>query len=314
MTVYILIVGFVLLVKGADYFVDGAAAIAHRLHVPGFIIGMTVVAMGTSAPECAVTITASLRGSNAMAISNVIGSNVFNLLVVCGVCALFSPLVIKKSTLKKEFPVSIAAEILLLVFGTTGLIVGHAEGAALLIAFAAFLIWMISDAKRAMKSGLELETEEIKSLSGARCAFCVIGGAAAIVGGGQMVVNSAESIALALGMSETLVGLTICSIGTSLPELVTSVVAAKKNQAAMALGNVIGSNIFNVLLVGGLSTAISPIAITKNNIIDLAAVIGISIYIMLLVRKEQKLKRAGGISMLVLYAVYMVYICVRDAA
>ncbi len=129
-----------------------------------------------------------------------------------------------------------------------------------------------------------------------------------------MVVNSAESIALALGMSETLVGLTICSIGTSLPELVTSVVAAKKNQAAMALGNVIGSNIFNVLLVGGLSTAISPIAITKNNIIDLAAVIGISIYIMLLVRKEQKLKRAGGISMLVLYAVYMVYICVRDAA
>jgi len=308
----ILVVGFVLLIKGADFFVDGAASVAQKLKVPGFIIGMTVVAMGTSAPECAVSITASVRGSNAMAISNVIGSNVFNLLVVCGMCALFSPLVIKKNTLKKEFPFSILAAVVLLVFGAVGMSVNHVEGIILLVVFVIFLIWMVLSAVKAMRAGHEESSDEIKELSNLRCVLYVVGGIAAIVIGGQMVVNSAETIALRFGMSETLVGLTICSIGTSLPELVTSIVAARKNQADMALGNVIGSNIFNVLLVGGLATAISPIAVTQNNLIDLVFLIAISAYMLLLVWNRQELRRGGGISMLVIYAAYMVYICLRD--
>ncbi len=297
----LLVVGFVALVWGADFFVDGAAAFAHKLNVPSFIIGMTVVAMGTSAPECAVTITASLRGSNGMAISNVIGSNAFNLLVVCGACALFTPLVIKKSTLKREFPFSILAEVVLLVMGTLGLMVGHIEGIILLAIFVGFLVWMIRSAKKAMSSGETVETEEIKEMSNVACFFSIVGGAAAIVIGGQLVVNCAETIALTFGMSETLVGLTICSIGTSLPELVTSIVAARKNQAEMALGNVIGSNIFNVLLVAGIATAISPIVITQNNLIDLIFVIAVSLYIMALVWRKQELRRGGGISLLAIY-------------
>ncbi len=307
-----LIVGFVLLVGGANYFVDGAAALAQKFHIPGFIIGMTVVAMGTSAPECAVTITASLRGSNGMAISNVIGSNVFNLLVVCGVCAVITPLAIKKSSLKREFPVSILAEAILLVMGFTGLMVGHVEGIILLAAFVVFLVWTVQSARKAMRAGEAVETEEIKEMKNGICALCIIAGAAAIVIGGQFVVDCAETIALTFGMSETLVGLTICSIGTSLPELVTSIIAARKKQADMALGNVIGSNIFNVLLVAGLATSISPIVVTRNNLIDLIFVIAITVYIMALVWRRQELRRGGGISMLAIYAAYMVYICMRD--
>ncbi|MCD8218452.1 MAG: calcium/sodium antiporter [Clostridiales bacterium] len=309
----VLVAGFVLLVKGADFFVDGAAAFAQKLKVPGFIIGMTVVAMGTSAPECAVSITASLRGSNGMAISNVIGSNVFNLLVVCGVCSLFMPLAIEKKTLKREFPFSLFAAVLLLALGAVGMTVGHVDGAVMLGIFVVFLFWMVMSARKAMRAGEEEpESEEIRELSGLRCVIYMAGGVAAIVVGGQLVVNSAETIALGFGMSETLVGLTICSIGTSLPELVTSVVASRKNQAGMALGNVIGSNIFNILLVGGLASAISPIAVTTNNLIDLIFLIAISVYIMLLVWKKQELRRGGGVSMLAIYAFYMVYICVRD--
>lgn len=312
MAYIVLVVGFVLSVKGADFFVEGAAAAAKKLMVPVFIIGMTVVAMGTSAPECAVTITASVKGSNGMAISNVIGSNIFNLMVVCGACALFSSLAIKKDTLKKEFPFSIAAAAVLFIMGIIGGAAGHLDGIILMIIFVFFLIWMVSSAKKAMREGKEVEAGDVQELATWRCIIYIAGGLVAIVLGGQMVVNSAETIALRFGMSENLVGLTICSIGTSLPELVTSVVAARKNQASMALGNVIGSNIFNILLVGGLASAISPIAITTDNLIDLIILIVLSFYIMLLVWRKQMLSRIGGISMLGIYAAYMVYICLRD--
>lgn len=313
-SVIVLVIGFVLLVKGADFFVEGSGSLAKRFHVPVFIIGMTIVAMGTSAPECAVSISASLRGSNGMAISNVIGSNIFNLLVVCGMCALFQPLVIKKETLKKEFPFSVLAAVILGVMGLIGMTVGHLDGIILGVIFVLFLVWMVRSAKKTMQSGgdVDAEAEEIKDLPMWKCLLFIGIGLVAIVIGGQMVVNSAETIARGLGLSETLIGLTICSIGTSLPELVTSVVAAKKNQAGMALGNVIGSNIFNILLVGGVASAISPIAVTMNNLIDIVLLIVISLYIMLLVWKKQLLTRVGGVSMLAIYAVYMVYICVRE--
>ena len=306
------IIGFVLLVKGADFFVEGSGSVAKKFNIPVFIIGMTIVAMGTSAPECAVSISASLRGINGMAISNVIGSNIFNLLVVCGVCALFQPLVIKKETLKKEFPFSVLVAVIIGVMGLAGMMVGHMDGIILVVIFALFLYWMVSSAKKSMQAGEDVEAEEIKDLPIWKCLVFIGGGLVAIVIGGQMVVNCSETIARGFGLSETLIGLTICSIGTSLPELVTSVVAAKKNQAGMALGNVIGSNIFNILLVGGLASAISPIAMNMNNLIDIVILVIVSLYIMALVWKKQLLTRAGGVSMLAVYAAYMVYICVRE--
>lgn len=306
-----LIVGFALLVKGADFFVEGSASVAKKFNVPVFIIGMTIVAMGTSAPECAVSISASLKGSNGMAISNVIGSNIFNLMVVCGVCALFSPLAIKKETLKREFPFSILVAAVLGVMGLIGMVVGHLDGLILVVIFVFFLFWMVQSAIKSIKAGIQVEAEEIRDMPLWKCLIFIGCGLVAIVLGGQAVVNSAETIALRFGLSETLVGLTVCSIGTSLPELVTSVVAARKNQAGMALGNVIGSNIFNILLVGGLASAISPIVVTMENLIDIVILIVMSLYIMLLVWKKQKLTRTGGISMLAVYVVYMVYICIR---
>ena len=307
-----LVIGFVFLIKGADFFVEGSGSVAKKFNIPVFIIGMTIVAMGTSAPECAVSISASLRGINGMAISNVIGSNIFNLLVVCGVCALFQPLVIKKETLKKEFPFSVLVAVIIGVMGLAGMMVGHMDGIILVVIFALFLYWMVRSAKKSMQAGEDVEAEEIKDLPIWKCLVFIGGGLVAIVIGGQMVVNCSETIARGFGLSETLIGLTICSIGTSLPELVTSVVAAKKNQAGMALGNVIGSNIFNILLVGGLASAISPIAMNMNNLIDIVILVIVSLYIMALVWKKQLLTRAGGVSMLAVYAAYMVYICVRE--
>ena len=306
------IIGFVLLVKGADFFVEGSGSVAKKFNIPVFIIGMTIVAMGTSAPECAVSISASLRGINGMAISNVIGSNIFNLLVVCGVCALFQPLVIKKETLKKEFPFSVLVAVIIGVMGLAGMMVGHMDGIILVVIFALFLYWMVRSAKKSMQAGEDVEAEEIKDLPIWKCLVFIGGGLVAIVIGGQMVVNCSETIARGFGLSETLIGLTICSIGTALPELVTSVVAAKKNLAGMALGNVIGSNIFNILLVGGLASAISPIAVNMNNLIDIVILVAVSLYIMILVWRKQLLTRAGGVSMLAIYAAYMVYICVRE--
>ncbi len=310
--ILILVAGFVLLAKGADFFVDGAAAAAQKLNVPGFLVGMTVIAMGTSLPECAVTITASIRGSNGMAISNVIGSNAFNLLVVCGACAVITPLAVKKSTLRREFPFSILVEAVLLVMSAVGMRVGHIDGILLLVIFVLFLLWMIRSTTKAVRAGEEAETAQIKELSNARCVVYILCGAAAIVVGGWLAVGAAEAIALRLGMSDTLVGLTICAIGTSLPELFTSVTAARKRQTAMALGNVIGSNIFNVLLVAGAATAISPIAINRNNLIDLIFVMAVSALFMLIVRRKQELRRAGGICLLALYALYLIYVCLRD--
>lgn len=308
----ILIIGFVLLVKGADYFVEGSAAVAKKFRVPVFIIGMTIVAMGTSAPECAVSIAASVQGNNGMAISNVIGSNIFNLLVVCGICALFSPLPVDRSTLKKEFPFSVLVAVILGIMGVIGMAVGHADGLILVIIFTVFLFWMVLSAKKSMAAGEPVGEGEIHDLPLWKCLLFIIGGLVAIVLGGQMVVNSAETIALRFGLSETLVGLTICSIGTSLPELVTSVVAARKNQVGMALGNVIGSNIFNILLVGGLASLISPIAVTANNLIDIVIRIVVSLYIMVIVWRKQRLSRLGGVSILAVYVAYMIYICMRD--
>ncbi len=309
----ILIIGFVLLIKGADYFVEGSASVAKKFKIPSFIIGMTIVAMGTSAPECAVSIAASLKNSNELAISNVVGSNMFNLMVVCGLCALMAPLTIEIGTLKKEFPFSILVGVLLLGMGVLGMIVGRMDGIILLTVFALFLYWMVKSGMKQRNQQMELEEEieEIKDIPMYQCIFFIIVGGIAIAGGGDLVVDSASNIAARFGMSQTLIGLTIVACGTSLPELVTSIVAARKNEVDMALGNVIGSNIFNILLVIGVAAAISPVAVTMENIVDLIAMTIMSVVVYLFSLKEKKLTKLHGVIMLLVYVGYIVYTCMR---
>ena len=305
-----LVVGFILLIKGADFFVEGSSSVAKMLRVPSLIIGMTIVAMGTSFPECSVSINASLAGSNALAISNAVGSNIFNLMVVCGVCTLFCPLAVDKGTLKKEFPFSIIVALILLGLGSYGMVLGHIDGIIMSVIFAGFLYWMVISAKKARAESQDNE-EEYEIMPVWKCIFYIIGGIVAIIAGGDVVVDSATKIAGQFGMSENLIGLTVVAFGTSLPELVTSVVAAKKNEVDMALGNVIGSNIFNILLVLGVAAAISPIAFIMENIIDIVVLVVMSLIVWVFAWSKQKLVRGEGIVMLLMYAAYFVYICKR---
>lgn len=310
LTVILLVIGFVALIKGADFFVDGASRLALKFHVPSLIIGMTIVAMGTSAPECAVSISASVAGSNGMAIGNVIGSNLFNLLVVCGVCAMIAPMAVNKITLKKDFPFAIIVGLLLLGLGGLGMGINRLEGIIMLVIFAVFIWNMIATAKK-NKTEPEVADEVPIAFSWVKVLLSIGGGLAAIVVGGQLVVNSAEVIAANFGLSENLIGLTVCAIGTSLPELVTSIVAARKGEVDMAIGNVIGSNIFNILLVLALASAISPCAMTMENVIDLVILLVVSLIMMLLILPKKQLNRAGGGICIAMYVAYMVYICMR---
>lgn len=321
--ILILVIGFVLLIKGADFFVEGSSSVAKKFHVPAMLIGMTIVAMGTSLPECAVSVTASLANNNSLAVSNVIGSNIFNLMVVCGACALFSPLTIRQDTLKKEFPLSIICAALMLVLGYIGMTLGHIDGIIFLVLFVGYLLWMIQSAKKARAAVLsdpaqsgqieqtEFVEENIAILPTWKSLVFIIGGMIAIKFGGDFVVDGASSIASSMGLSQTLIGLTIVAMGTSLPELVTSLVAAKKGEVDMALGNVIGSDIFNILFVLGIATAISPISFLMENVIDIILLIIMSVIVLAFAWTKQQINRKEGILMLLMYTAYMVYICVR---
>ena len=292
----VLIVGFILLMKGADFFVEGSSSIATRFHIPSLIIGLTIVAMGTSLPECAVSITASMEGNNALAVANAVGSNIFNLMVVCGISALFVPIAVQVNTLKREFPFSVLCAILLMILGYFGMILGH-------------IVYMIVSAKKAMNT--YQEEEEIKVISMGLSLVYIVGGAIAIKFGGDFVVDSASNIALSLGMSQNLVGLTIVALGTSLPELVTSMVAAKKGEVDMALGNVIGSNVFNILFVLGIAATISPITFIFENIIDILILTIFSLIVLYFGFTKHKIDRKEGIIMLLLYVAYLAYIIIR---
>ncbi len=303
----LLVLGFVLLIKGADYFVDGASSVAKKFRIPSIIIGFTIVAMGTSLPECAVSVTASLANNNALAISNVVGSNIFNLMVVCGASAIFAPLAIQKSTLLKEFPFSIFCALLLLVLGYTSFNLGRMEGIVLLVLFLVYLLWMIFSA---LKNRQEID-EDVNILPTWKCLLFIIGGAIAIKYGGDFVVDGASFIATKMGFSQNLIGLTIVALGTSLPELVTSIVAARKNEVDMALGNAIGSNIFNILLVLGVAGAISPVAFIMENVIDIILLTIMSSYVWILAWTKNHINKTEGISMIAIYVIYLIYICIR---
>lgn len=304
-----LVLGFVLLIKGADFFVDGSSSVAKKFRVPSMIIGLTIVAMGTSLPECAVSVTASLNNNNALAVSNAIGSNIFNLMVVCGACALFSPLAVQAGTLKKEFPFSVICALLLLGLGYMGMVLGHVDGLILVVIFAAYIVYMIYSAMKSRDASGD--DGKYKILPMWLCLIYIVGGAIAIMFGGDFVVDGATVIAAGFGLSQNLIGLTIVAMGTSLPELVTSIVAARKNEVDMALGNVIGSNIFNILLVLGIAATISPVAFIMENIIDILVLVAMSVLVWIFAWSRKKIQRTEGAVMLLLYAAYMIYICIR---
>lgn len=321
--ILLLAVGFAFLVKGADFFVEGSSSIAKKLKVPPIIIGLTIVAMGTSLPETAVSVTASLVQNNELAVSNVVGSNIFNLMFVIGVCSILTPIMVQKATVVRDIPLSLGCALFLLVLGVSGLgdkagmTLGHADGVIFLIVFAGYIFTMVRSAMKARAAGQKVEIEGVeecdnmKELSYGKSILFLIVGAAAIAFGGDLTVDTASRIAIELGMSQTLVGLTIVSIGTSLPELVTSVVAARKNEVDMALGNVIGSNIFNILLILGVAAAISPVTFIMENIIDIIILIIMSTVVWIFAWTSKKINRKEGIIMLLVYVVYMVYICIR---
>lgn len=310
----LLVLGFIFLIKGADFFVEGASAVAKKLHVPALVIGMTIVAMGTSLPELSVSVTASLAGSNQLAIGNVVGSNIFNLMVVLGSCALFSVLEVSVDTIKKDFPFSVICAVGLMIMGIIGSEVGHIDGVILLVAFIFFLGSMLKAAKKSRKDAALAENEEneIVDIPVWLCIVYIIGGAVAIKFGGDWVVGACTTLALKFGMSETLVGLTIVALGTSLPELVTSIVAARKNELDMAIGNVVGSNVFNILLILGTAGAISPMTYLTVNAIDTLILVGFSVIVWIMCFKKKSLGRLNGIIMLLLYVAYLAYIIIRD--
>lgn len=310
-SVIILIIGFLLLIKGADFFVEGSSAVAKKLRVPSIIIGLTIVAMGTSLPECAVSITAAMTNNNELAVSNAVGSNIFNLMVVCGFCAMFAPLAVGKSTLKKEFPFSILCALLLAGVGYTGMALERTDGFIFLAIFIGFLLWMLRNAFKARASSAILEPEDIALLPTSRCIVYIAGGMIAIKYGGDFVVDGASAVAASLGLSQNLIGLTVVALGTSLPELVTSAVAAKKNELDMAIGNVIGSNIFNILFVLGIAASISPIEFVMENVYDIVLLVVMSVVVWGFAWTKQKITKKEGIVMLLVYAAYLVYICIR---
>ena len=321
--ILLLAVGFAFLVKGADFFVEGSSSIAKKLKVPPIIIGLTIVAMGTSLPETAVSVTASLVQNNELAVSNVVGSNIFNLMFVIGVCSILTPIMVQKATVVRDIPLSLGCALFLLVLGIsglgdkTGMTLGHADGVIFLIVFAGYIFTMVRSAMKARAAGQKVEIEGVeecdnmKELSYGKSILFLIVGAAAIAFGGDLTVDTASRIAIELGMSQTLVGLTIVSIGTSLPELVTSVVAARKNEVDMAVGNAVGSNIFNILMVFGISSAISPVALIRENIIDIVLLMVFSVMVWIFAGTRKKIERKEGIIMVVVYLVYCAYIIAR---
>ncbi len=293
-----------MLVKGADWFVDGAAGIAARFGIPQLVIGLTIVAMGTSAPEAAVSITAAKAGNAGITIGNVLGSNIMNVLVILGITAAITSIAVQKSTVKYEIPFMLLTAVVLLVVGMTDGEVVFWEGVVLWILFIIYMIYLFFMARNG--EGEEDETPKALWLQ----IVLVIIGAAGIVFGADLTVDNASKIAEALGMDDRLIGLTIVAFGTSLPELVTSVTAARKGKADIAIGNIVGSNLFNILFVVGTTALITPVAFKESFFIDSIVSISAGVLLWIGVLKDMKLKRTMGIIMLAAYAVYFVYLLI----
>jgi cation:H+ antiporter len=301
-----LIVGFVLLVKGADLFVEGSCSVARALKVPSVVIGLTIVAMGTSAPEAAVSITAGLAGNNDIALGNILGSNMFNLLVVIGACAVIQAFDADKEILKRDLPINIVVSLVLLVFVMDGKL-QRSEGLILLAGMVAYLVLVVVSA---LKNRVEAE-EEIEVFGPVKTIVLIIVGVGAIILGGNLVVDSACDIAAFFGMSQNLIALTIVAVGTSLPELVTSITAARKGEPGLALGNAVGSSLFNVLFILGASSAISPITGSVLNIMDAGMLLLISVLIGLFCYTRKRVTRGEGALCILVYVAYIAFAVLR---
>ncbi len=300
--ILLLVIGFTMLVKGADRFVDGSAGIAKKLGIPQLVIGLTIVAMGTSAPEAAVSINASVKGNAGIAIGNVVGSNILNILIILGVSAVLATMAIQKSTLKYEIPYMIFVTVVLIVLGMSGEYVTRIEGVILWVLFLVYLAYLFKLAKQGAD---EDSTEDRPAWK--LCISMILGGVI-VVWGSDITVDSATAIAQMIGLSERFIGLTIVALGTSLPELVTSVVAARKGNADIAIGNIVGSNIFNILFVIGTASIIAPVMYESVFLIDgiIAVLAGVLLWVSVI--KTRSLRKPWGIVYLVCYGAYLVYL------
>lgn len=313
-----LIVGFILLVKGADFFVDGSSSIAKLLKIPSIVIGLTIVAFGTSAPEAAVSIIAGLEKSNDIAVGNVIGSNMFNLLVVVGVSAAISPISINDLIIKRDYPFMLVITAVLTVMaydvilggGSTN-VISRGEAFTMLLLMGIYMYSVITSALKSRKENINGGEEQSPSYGIGKSLLFTVGGLAGIIIGGQLVVNSASAIAKGFGMSETLVGLTIVAVGTSLPELVTSIVAARKGESDIAIGNVVGSNVFNILFVLAVSAAITPMNINAQVLTDLLILIAVTMGAYAFCVTKKRVNRVEGVILTAAYAGYLTYAIIR---
>ncbi len=301
----LLVIGFAMLVKGADWFVDGAAGIADKFGIPQLVIGLTIVAMGTSAPEAAVSVTAALKGNAAITIGNVVGSNILNILIILGITAVITSVAVAKETVKVDIPFMLIISFLLLGLGYTGGYVTRIEGVVMWGFFIGYLAYLF---KMAKNNPQPAEEEEEKAQPVWKLLLLAVIGLVLIVWGSDVTVDAATAIAKAAGLSEHFIGLTIVALGTSLPELFTSVSAAMKGKADIAIGNIVGSNIFNILFVVGTSAIITPVLFEANFIIDSVIAILAGVLLWLCVFKEKLLKRPHGVIMLIGYAAYFVYL------
>lgn len=298
-----LALGFFLLVKGADWFVDGASGLARKLGIPQLVIGLTIVAMGTSLPEAAVSISAALRGNAEITIGNIVGSNILNILIILGVTALIATLKVADSTVRYEIPFMIVATFVLLWLGYTGGQVTWLEGVILWVLFLLYLRYLYMMAKKGKE-----EEREAEQLSTAKIIGLILAGVVMIAAGSNFAVEGASNLAKALGISQRFIGLTIVALGTSLPELVTSVSAARKHNADIAIGNIVGSNIFNILFIVGTTALITPVTFASGFVVDtlIAAAVGILLFVC--VARTRELRKKAGIVMLLAYILYFLYL------
>lgn len=303
--VVLLVVGFVLLIKGADWFVDGAAGIAEKLGIPQLVIGLTIVAMGTSAPEAAVSISAALKGAADITIGNIVGSNILNILIILGVSSIITSLAVAKSTIKIEIPYMIAITILLIFLGKDGT-VSFVEGIVLWAAFILYLGYLFVLAKKdSQLNGPDADPEpEKEPISVPKALVLIVIGLGLIILGSNLAVDGATALALYFGLSERFIGLTIVALGTSLPELFTSVMAARKGNADIAIGNIVGSNIFNILFVVGTSALIIPIEFAAPFVIDTWVAVGAAVLLLVCCLPKQRIGKLSGVIMLACYAAY----------
>lgn len=310
--VALLAIGFVLLVKGADWFVEGASKVAEKFGIPQLVIGLTIVAMGTSLPEAAVSVSAALKGSAEITIGNIVGSNIMNILLILGITSVITPIAVQKSTVKYEIPFVVAISALLMGLGCPDHVVGRVDGVILWALMICYLLYLLHMSKKGQsipgteenESGQENE----KEMPIWKMLVLILAGGVMIVVGSDVAVDAATALARIFGMSERLIGLTIVAFGTSLPELVTSATAAIKGKADIAVGNIVGSNIFNILFVVGTSALITPVAYAANFFVDSIVCIATAALLWVLVVKNKRLGRAGGACMLVCYAAYFVYL------